>query len=316
MTLLIDKKELLKFIDSLKDQFELIGPKKKGNYLVFDKLDSIDQLNMSNQTNYPAKKYFLPPEEVLFEYDGTKIDVNIDAPKRIMIIRPCDANAIANLDKVFLEENPDPYYKKRRENTLLFVFRCKKPFENCFCSSVQAEDTSNFDLLFTDIGDKYAVNEGSERVKDLIDKKKFIPVIRDGRFKLECTKKLVGTAKLKFNFDSKEWVEEANKCISCNACVSVCPSCFCYEVKDVPNIDLKSGKRVRSWSYCQMKDFTKVAGSHVFRSERQSRLKQRIYHQLKYFKDQHGKYQCVGCGRCIMACPAKIDMVDTVNSLP
>ena len=64
-----------------------------------------------------------------------------------------------------------------------------------------------------------------------------------------------------------------------------------------------------------MKDFTKVAGGLVFRENKVNRFRHRIYHKLKYFKDQTGKHLCVGCGRCINVCPSKLDMVKITNNL-
>ncbi|HEC83419.1 MAG TPA: hypothetical protein ENI46_02895, partial [Firmicutes bacterium] len=38
------------------------------------------------------------------------------------------------------------------------------------------------------------------------------------------------------------------------------------------------------------------------------RFRHRYYHKLDYFPKTYGFEACTGCGRCIVACPGKIDM--------
>ena len=62
-------------------------------------------------------------------------------------------------------------------------------------------------------------------------------------------------------------------------------------------------------------EFTRVAGDHVFRKDREGRFKHRIYHQLDYYKDKYGEFLCTGCGRCIEGCPTRIDFVPIINEM-
>jgi succinate dehydrogenase/fumarate reductase-like Fe-S protein len=58
-----------------------------------------------------------------------------------------------------------------------------------------------------------------------------------------------------------------------------------------------------------------VAGGHNFRPDKENRLKQRYRCKLKTFVDKFGKYACVGCGRCIETCLAKINIAEDINSV-
>lgn len=315
MNTLINKTDVPKFFQNLAERYEIIAPVKQKAVSRFLPIKQFSDIDFSSQTDYSAKKYFLPAQEELFKYKKAKGEVKIDSSKLIVVMHPCDANAILNHDRIFLDEYPDPYYKQRRESIMLFVFSCTTPYKNCFCSSVNACETVNYDLLFVDIGDKYIVSVGSTKAKELVTNKLFTNIIREGTYAVKCKKKLMNVNLLAPNFNSKVWKTESKKCLFCNACISVCPSCFCFTMRDEPSLDLSSGDRKRFWDYCYMQDHTKVAGGFIFRKERSKRFKHRIYHQLKYFKEKYGKQLCVGCGRCIDACPAKIDMVEIVNSL-
>ena len=121
---------------------------------------------------------------------------------------------------------------------------------------------------------------------------------------------------LKPLYDNPDWKKGVDMCLSCGACTSICPTCYCFEFKDeVKMANPKEGERVREWSSCQLPEFTKVAGGHTFREKRDERFKHRIYHQLDYFKDRMGVTLCTGCGRCIEGCPTRIDFVDIINKM-
>jgi sulfhydrogenase subunit beta (sulfur reductase) len=44
-------------------------------------------------------------------------------------------------------------------------------------------------------------------------------------------------------------------------------------------------------------------------------VKFRFYHKQRGFVAEYGRPSCVGCGRCIVACPAGIDIVTVIDSL-
>lgn len=311
----LKKSDFEAFFNQLQKEYEIIGPVKKGNVVKFDTLDSLDDLYFDEQTQYSLRKYFLPDEETVFEFkNNTPYRPKVDVKKRIIFLRPCDANALENIDKVYLDEYPDENYRKRRENTLLFVFKCTEPYENCFCTCLGTDTTENYDLLFIETRDKYVVKAKGKKGHELTEQDLFTTVLREDKRQLQCNKS-IAFRKLEEYKEDPAWEEAANKCLNCNGCITVCPTCMCFSIQDEMNPDCKSGCRKRYWDFCHMKDFTKVAGGLVFRDNKINRFRHRIYHKLKYFKDQTGQHLCVGCGRCINVCPSSLDMVEIVNNL-
>lgn len=311
----IKKDDLNSFIGQLNKDYGVYGPVKREKLIIFDKISSFDDLELSRPSDYPAKKLFLPNKEVLFNYKANKVDFELNEKKRIIFLRACDANAIAALDKVFLDEYEDPYYKAARKNTLLFVIECTEPGEHCFCTSVGADKATNYDLLFVDKNDKYVIFIGTDKARALTENNLFKGIMIESNEALVCEKELNLPIDMDRHFEHVLWRKFSNICLFCGACNIVCPTCFCFDVKDEINIDLKSGERVRNQHNCKLKDFTRVAGEEVFREERHKRFRHFIYHKLVYFKEKTGKHLCVGCGRCIAVCPRDIDMVSLVNEL-
>ena len=54
------------------------------------------------------------------------------------------------------------------------------------------------------------------------------------------------------------WKNDVDKCLSCGACTMHCPTCNCFDIQDILDADLKSGKRVRHHASCQLKSFSIV----------------------------------------------------------
>ena len=237
------------------------------------------------------------------------------------------------LDKVFIGEFRDPYYEARRRNTIIIGLTCDKPEEYCFCAYTGSGPSlqDGFDLLLTNLGDRYLVEIGSKRGERLV--KYNIDLFKEAsRSDLEEKEKIVSEVESKIrerplpdlrklhdllvkNFNAKLWEEYGERCLACGKCNFVCPTCRCFDIYDDPNFDLKSGKRVRVWDSCHFLSFTRVAGGLVFRKERLSRIKQRIYHKYCYSVDEIGSISCTGCGRCIESCPAGIDIREIVKEV-
>ena len=91
----------------------------------------------------PPKGILFPQTELLltFKKEGGKITVMPAKPddreKVIFGARPCDAIAIAHLDRVFCGGKfTDSYYKARREKVTVLTIACDGPADaTCFCSS-------------------------------------------------------------------------------------------------------------------------------------------------------------------------------------
>lgn len=313
----IKKQDFANFLAFLQKEYNLIAPIRKKDTIVYDTVKDISKVEVVDKPAFSARKVFLPNSEIIFKYQKNRImeEKHQQTLPSVLITHPCDANAIAIIDRVYLDDQKDVYYKKRRENSILLVFECLKPMENCFCDSLGTDKTNNYDLLFNDKGDRYLVNVRTEKGELLTINKFFTNVMGEMSKKESCKKKMIMPLDLNKLIKSPKWGEESKKCLFCNGCIIVCPTCYCYDVQDVPNLDIISGERKRYWDFCYMQEYSRVAGGFVFRKDKASRFKHRILHKLLYFKERYGVHLCVGCGRCISICPKKIDMVNIINSL-
>ena len=75
MNTLIRQPDVPKFFDQLLKRHTIIGPVKRGEYVTFDEISEYKDLDFSQQTDYPAKKHFLPSKEDLLTYRRGKAEV-------------------------------------------------------------------------------------------------------------------------------------------------------------------------------------------------------------------------------------------------
>ena len=73
--------------------------------------------------------------------------------------------------------------------------------------------------------------------------------------------------------------------------------------------------RMRIWDSCMLKHYARVAGGENPRGKLWMRLRNRFEKKFDYFPKVAQVYACTGCGRCISACPAKIDIRKVLKRL-
>jgi ferredoxin len=187
-----------------------------------------------------------------------------------------------------------------------------------------------YDLHLTDLGDTYAIDVGTDAGEVLLKKysnaqsaspediKRLNAVISEKwpkfPYKLDFDVSDLPSI-LGLSMKSPLWEELGERCLACAACTNVCPTCFCFDVKDEIELDLKTGQRVRVWDSCQLDEFATVAGGHNFRQSRALRQRHRFMRKGKYILDAHQYLGCVGCGRCARACLVDITPVGVFNEL-
>ena len=317
---------------------EVIGPKRKDNKYVFGKLCDASELCLDYDLAYypPTKNYLLPPKETLIKFTlgkEPKVEPVVEARPIILFgVHPYDIKALELFDTAFSTTNPDINYLSRREKATIIGIDCLNPNPNAFCASLGTATTdTGFDLMLTDIGDRYVVAIGSAKGEGLL--RKYAKTREASRSELaqrdEERRKALARYKVTLNmsiddvprlldesWDSPVFKEKSEKCFSCGSCVMVCPTCFCFDVQDDLTLDLKQGERYRQWDGCMLIDFALVAGGENFRSDRESRFRHRMYRKMKYLRERYGKLGCVGCGRCKTACLADIaGPADAINQI-
>ncbi len=328
----LPKDKLYDYLEILKQWGELWGPVRKGEKYVYAKLDDVRKIALEAlRTIIPPKKFFIPPRHPIFKIKDHEYQEIIEDKKRILFgLHPCDIHGLLILDQVYLQRFPDPFYKKRRENTAIIGLSCI-PDDKCLAKSTNTHFVEQgFDLAFTDLDDYYIVWVGSSLGDDLVrlaldifdeqitsdDLNRYIEwrKKRDASYKL-CFDLTGMPDIIELSWDSKIWGEFGEKCLSCGACSMACPTCNCYNVRDVISVSGEEIIRERYWDSCVFKEYAMVAGGHNFREARSERIKLWYTHKLQAFADIYGKPACVGCGRCIDTCPVEINVANVIKAL-
>jgi len=323
MTKVLGRSELESWLGEIMRERTLVAPRRIDDLVLFTPVQSVDEIAFDfDNTNLSPKEFFFPRTETLFTtvYKDGEVELTpavIDRETVIFGIRPCDARGIAICDGPYLGDPPDSLWAQHREKTTLIGLACTRPAPQCFCSSMGSapNDSSNVDILLTEVEDGYAVEVITEKGENLLqgvelkdsDVKPVAPscdasVPADGI--VEAVKK---------SFDDIYWSRLADRCIHCNICAYVCPTCYCFDIRDYKRGDVI--ERIRTWESCQSKGFTRIAGGYDPRADKGSRLRQRFCHKLLYFPEQFGPLGCVGCGRCVVACPVNIDIREIISDI-
>jgi len=328
-------KDRLDLFASVLQQFgEVHAPVEQNGKHAFRRLARWSDACLDYQrTILPPKKYFLPPKDTLFQYREGQGYVACDpeVDKRIILfgVHPCDIYGLNILDQVFSGKYDDPYYQTRRKNIAIIGIDCT-PDEHCFCRSMRADFVDRgFDLFFQDLGDRYQVLVATALGDDMVlatgslfepvtqadhDEYKRRSSAKRGAFQLEVEIRDLPEI-FEMEYDSSLWNRVGDRCLSCGACSMVCPTCYCYDVADDVELGSRNGGRSRSWDSCLFSTHAMVAGGENFREGRDSRVKFRYYHKQRGFVAEYGRPSCVGCGRCIEACPVKIDISEVIREL-
>jgi sulfhydrogenase subunit beta (sulfur reductase) len=326
-----DRSTAEKFIDFLTAKGKVFAPHRKGenSYSYQEVADASKVVFDYPRTIQPLKKYFLPANETLLTFNLETNDFQqqpLAEEKQIFFaIHSYEMQAITRLDFSFERGNPESNYLTRRENTL-FIGISFTPDNWHFSKSVgiEIEKVEGFCLFFEPVENGFLVFEVDEDGKELLSEFGSGFLV-DDPLDIEIKEKSF-QAKIRYHhnripsvfehvYNSKVWSDVAQKCLGCGTCNLLCPTCYCFDVRDEVSLNIKEGKRERFWDGCMLNTFAQVAGGENFRPNLDSRTRHRLYRKFKYITQSSGELHCVGCGRCSCYCPAGIDLVAILNAL-
>jgi len=330
----IAKGKLPGFVEGLMGRYRVYGPVFQGQYHEFAPLKAAEDIDLTYlNTRMSPKGLFHPQAERMFVYSLAKDDPQAGilkeapkdfSPRVILGIRPCDAKAFrlddANFDAGSIQ---DPWWVERRKTTTLVGLACNSPCSTCFCTSVGTGPfgTAGLDVLLVDTGDGYMAQAVSDKGRELLaDASQAEEGSQDMAGKAAELKKAAESSLGKVLdvdpiarkdmmelFNASFWDEVQFACINCGTCTFLCPTCWCFDIQD--EVSAESGDRIRLWDSCMFPLFTLHGSGHNPRSQKLQRVRQRFMHKLKYYQDKYKSgVACVGCGRCVKACPVNIDI--------
>jgi sulfhydrogenase subunit beta (sulfur reductase) len=323
---------------SLQKNYNVYLPEKKNNNRYYSRFDSkrdsyiIDEVRACE----PLKGFFFKAREKVAENYKPGVPAEEPRPLCIVGVKACDLKGFKVQDYVFLtDEYTDPFYKCAREENLIISADCSCAIDTCFCMvlSVKPYPEENYDLNLSLIENGCVVEVGSDKGEAVVkaNKELFQEVTsaqkqRRQQIRNQVQKEVQNNIKkynipmekafkdkIKKNYSASFWKPEAETCVECGACNTICPTCHCFLLYDQG--DAKKMARLRVWDSCMIKDFARVAGGANPRPELWMRLRNRFEKKFDFFPRVLNLNACTGCGRCILACPAKIDIRKVLGRL-
>ena len=339
LVLTIRKHDVTKWLAKLLEHGELIAPTSGPcGEVVFSTIHSPEQVRWDYENPLsPPKQFVLPQTDPIVTIQrnrhGTEVAPIYDDKRRILFnVRPCDAKGIAFLTRMHEMEPADASYLRRSAKLTVISLACNTPCRLgfCICSNSGPFLNSGYDIQLTDLGGKYLAEIRSEKGDSAVsDSASLFGLASDGE--VAQRKRLETEARVRFGeetchfasamrristgrVDDALWDRMSDWCLECGGCNFICPTCYCFSVKDRGT----DGKwtRHRVWDSCQYAAFTLEASGHNPRAQHRERMKRRFFHKVSaqyYVRD--GMTGCVGCGRCIKVCLGATDMPAVVAAV-
>ncbi len=180
--------------------FETIGPRVKNETLVYDHVDTLEQLPRGYITEQEAgqfrlvytghdryfdlipgqqswKQFLFPSRLELFKMQKTGQSWEVKPPEpdnksyAFIGVRGCELAAILVQDKAFIRPDfHDPVYRARRSKVFIMAVDCLHPAGTCFCASMGTGPRAKeaFDLRLTELDDVFLLTVGSELGRTII----------------------------------------------------------------------------------------------------------------------------------------------------
>lgn len=321
------------FVDELIGSKRVFGPVAKRNKFVFSPLGSAQELRLDyDVTILPPKKVFFPPKQTIARFDSSTVHGCVDpVPTVLLGAHLYDVRGIDMTDMLFRERNQDRDYLAQREATTIIASNVQNVAPRAFWASMMDRKApEGHDAMLTRIEGGYVFQPRTDAGEVLLEYGDFSQAEesqitaaeranRDAAAKCGehlpyASEDIAETVRESFG-DTALWDELSLDCFSCGSCNTVCPTCYCFDMRDVWNIDQESGSRSRYWDACLTREFAAISMpgglKENFREHHQSRFRHRFMRKGAYLNEKLGGPACTGCGRCSVACT--VDIADPVR---
>ena len=337
--LTLQKRDATQWIEKLPGLGEVIAPVRgSGGDVVFSTSATAGAVlwEYANAL-HPPKQYVLPQNDPLVQikHNGRRHEVEPiydDSPRVLLNVRSCDAKGIVFLTRMHAMEPADASYLRRADRITIVSLACTTPCPSGFCVCPNSGPflSDGYDVQLTDLGESYLVEVGSAKGHATVScAQNLFRLATDSE--IAQRKRLEAEAKNHFGEETCHfasamrrvstgrvsdalWEKISDWCLECGACNFVCPTCYCFSVKDLG----RNGGwvRCRMWDSCQYTAFTLEASGHNPRAERKERMKRRFFHKVSaQYYQRDAMVGCVGCGRCIKVCLGTTSMPAVVGAI-
>ncbi len=328
----------------------IIGPKREDDNFVFDEIDNINNIELSNSIPLHSFKRFLLPNNEILGCGGKTGQAFSQCDSGQMVfwgLTLPDLKAISILNHIF---EKDIFYQNRKKNILTvgyislpeeFKGNFAVHYEEDFLEHIQfdifiVEEKSPLVPLYKRGNAMYKIFSGSregQRVLDDFGYSNYENVQFAGLVKEEGPEPSIikiGDIMKKLNPKSKIFKELGERCIECGRCSIICPLCYCFclddeagslcmadAIKPPPNPLLEGGgvARKSNLTSCFYSEFSEVAGGHKFLRNPAERIYNWYEHKFARFPSELSVAGCVSCGRCAKVCPVGIDIKNVVKEI-
>lgn len=327
----ISYNNLFKLLEELKKSCEVYVPVRKDQQRFYRKYTApcADIVIGEVRPFEPLKPFFFRAREKVADGFKPGIPHSDDKPFAIVGVKSCDLKGFKIQDHVFKDHDyQDPFYIKMRKENHIISADCTCAIETCFCVAlgIRPHPQEDFDINLSQVEGGFVAEGGSQRGHELIGKHSDIfedatdeQIKQRDEQRARVIKEVERNIKendippqdryrgvIEKKYESDIWKDEAKTCVECAACNTICPTCHCFLLYDQK--DEAKMARLRIWDSCMIKDFARVAGGANPRPKLWMRLRNRFEKKFDFFQKVADFYACTGCGRCISACPAKIDI--------
>jgi hypothetical protein len=214
MALVIEKKQIKDWLVELKKRFTVVDIRK---------------------AVLPAKQYFFPPREEIFNFDNKSKRLTSPSYNQNLLVFGlglADLEAMTQLDEIMKKPQTDFFYWQKREQAILVGL-----------TDESVEVPPGGDIILEKINlQQYRVLVLTNKGKEISTSKFFKEVaksrIRHYPTKSKPLKEMLLDSELlaeavAWSVDHKIWDKLAKICLGCGICTYVCPLCHCFSVKKI-----------------------------------------------------------------------------------
>ena len=164
-------------MDAIASKMDLILPVENNGQVNFGIYESGVRVRLDAlKTVKSAKDAFFPQSETLYSCSKDLKNLSVtpaklmDRPFAVFGMKGCDIRGLEVLDRVFLSDPVDGFYKARRENGIVIGMVCNTPWESCFCKAFGVDCTEpGGDATACVVGDGLFIEANNEKGKAFLE---------------------------------------------------------------------------------------------------------------------------------------------------